>query len=625
MEVFEIAGYPLGIERSGVNFLDPAYAFSEIVNGYVYRQVLQSRKGFSRFANRLSDGSRVMGIFEFVLRSGDKDLLVISKEYLYKWNTGTNAFDQVPMNSAVAIGTFSISSNNEYVSGTGYPTKTGSDRFIFTGSGMSDVYFYDGVDVKRFTNTTDNPDYAPPSSGALNKSKYVFYFGERLNFLSPTIANLLQPQTVLYSGIRNSAGNGDKFNVAGSGTSIADSYEYMTGAIIPGDYMLINFNRSSWTLEKTRDAFNPYFFRKIPGVLGTDASFSTVGWNNQSESIGKTGVLLTDGRSSLRSDNKIPYLTSNDITQTNFDLVYGGFDRENEQFIYSYPSIESGDTTEATGTQDKVLVHNYKEETWSINTQRFSVFGQTDKGQDLVWSDIYEANDESWLRWDTTEQVWNKIGLGEAVQKTLAGDNLGFVYQLNQDNDDYFVNVTNITAASSAVATVSACAIQVGDVVVLENVEGMTEINGINANVTAIGLTSGATTSITVNIDSSGFTAYATAGSVSKVIQFSATLSTFNPYRDQGRKIWVSHIEFLIDTGSGSLDVSIIEDEEEYPFKTTTLTPSVLTTASKQWITMTVNQESNFITISMEEASVSSSMNITSIRIHAAQGGFTSA
>lgn len=620
MDIYEIAGMPSGIDNAGVNFLSPIYAFTNIENGYVYRQVLQSRLGFTPFGNRLSDGSRVMGIFEFILRNGEKELLSISKEFLYKWNSVTDLWDQIPNNSANPFVSFGIVSNSDYVSGTGYPDKNGGDRFVFTGSGMSDIYFYNGTNVKRFTNTTDNPDYQAPAAGVLSKAKYVSYFGERLNLFVPTINALLQPQAVLYSGIRNSAGNGDKFNVAGSGQLPADTYENLMGINIPGDYMLINFNRSAWTLEKTRDAFNPYFFRKIPSVIGTDASFSSVSWNNRTESLGKTGVIVSNGRENVRSDDRIPYFTSDEIDQTNFDLVYGGFDRINAQYLYAYPSI----ATEGETTQDKVLVHNYEEDTWAVNTQRFSVFGQTDKGLELSWDDIYELNNPSWEMWDTTEQIWDQIGVGAAVQKTLAGDNMGFIYDLNEDTDDYYVVITGITQAADAVVTVNPCALQIGDTVVFENVEGMTEINGLEAIISAVGTTAGAVTSITVNIVTTNFTAYTSGGSVSVPINFSAELAPFNPYRSQGRKVWVSHIEFLINTDGGSLLVDVFENEEESPFIENVLLQPISQRSAREWITMTVNQESNFITLAMSQDSVSEQVQITSIRIHCMPGGLTS-
>ena len=290
MEVFEITGYKSGIERSGVNFLDPADSFETLKNGFIYRQELKSRKGFSQFSkDRLEGNLRVMGIFENVLPDSTTELLVIDKNFLYSYNETTDVFDKIP--TAGSLGgahTFGITNNEDYVSGTTYLDKAGGQRFVFTSKGMSKIYFYNGTDVRDFTNAADNADYQAPAAGALTKATNVIWFGERLNFFVPVIGGVTLNQTVLYSGIRDAAGNGDKFNTVGSGSLDADTYELMKGALILGDIVVMNFSRSTWTLEKTRDAFNPYFIRKVPSVLGTDATFSSVSWNYEIKSAGKT-------------------------------------------------------------------------------------------------------------------------------------------------------------------------------------------------------------------------------------------------------------------------------------------------------------------------------------------------
>lgn len=617
MDIYEITGLQTGISRSGVNFLQPKDSFQNIVNGFIYRQELKSRQGFKQFAlNKLIDGSRVMGIFEHILPNDDTALLAVTKEFLYKFNDTTNMWNQVPIAGAAPVGGFAIVSNDSYVSGTTYPFPDGSERFVFTSKGMSDIYQYNGTNVTVFNNVVDNPNYQAPASGTLSNATYVTWFGERLNFFVPVINGLPQAQQVLYSGIRNTGGNGDKFNVPGSGAISADTYEYMTGAIIAGDYMVLLFNRSSWTLEKTRDAFNPYFIRKIPSVIGTDAPFSMAFWSNQTMSAGKTGMVITDGRESLRQDNLIPYFTADEFSQADFSLTYGGFDRIPSQFLFLF---RSNDSNLADVTQDKILVFNYEEKTWAVYDIRFSVLGQTDKGVNLAMNDIFEDNDPSWGRMDTTEEIWNKIGIGIAVQKTLAGDNNGFVYELNADYDDYFVLVSAITQASSAVATIADSNFQIGDIVSFENVEGMTEINGLT--LTVIAATS---TTITLDVDSTLFSAYTTGGSVSKVISFSAETIPFNPYRSEGRRVYVSHVEFLLNTNGGNLMLDIYDDENEDPFKSNVLLQPVSTVKAREWITVSVNQEANFITFAMSQQNPSSQVVITSIRIHAERGGFTS-
>jgi len=633
MEIFEITGYQTGVSRAGVNFLQPKDSFQNIENGFIYRQVLQSRQGINKFAERLTGGVRVFGIFEHTLPDSTKDLLVFDKNYLYKYNTGTGVFDQIAFGGSLAVyAGFNITSNSAYISGTSYPTADNLGRFVFTGSGItasggSAVFFYDNASntVKNFTVVGDNPNYQAPLQGALNRAKYVIWFGERLNFFSPTLASTQYTQGILYSGIRNSGGNGDKFAVAGSGMLQGDTYESINGASILGQVIAINFDRSNWTLEKTADAFNPYFIRKVPSVLGTDASYSFVSWNNLVKSVGKTGLIGTDGRQSGRIDNKIPYFTQDEIDQIDFELTYGGFDRLNNQFLWSYKVSETD-----TETQNSVLVSNYEEDTWSVYDLRLTVFGQTDLGLNLNWNQIDETIDPAWAKWSTTEQIWNKIGLGKSVQKTLAGDDLGFIYELNSDLDDYITDISGITNATSAVVTISASAFQVGDRVTITDVEGMTEINNFDIEGTDHDfepwiVLAATTTSITLNVDSTLFGIYTTGGKLSKVISFKAETIPFNPYRDIGRKCYVSHVEFLIDNNGGFLKVDVLQDEEESPYKQNILLlPSQTSTKAREWITMTVDNEANFHTFVLKQESPSTQLIITSIRIHAAPGALTS-
>lgn len=632
MDVYEITGLATGVSKAGVNYLQPADSFQNITNGYIYRQVLQSRQGVGYFAPRLADESRVFGIFEHTLPDSTKELLAVDQNFLYKYNTGTGIFDQVPFaGSMAAYAGFNVSAKDLYISGTSYPTATNGPRFVFTGEGIapnaagSSIFYYDGTDVRDFTSLVDNANYAAPPGGALTSATYVLWFNERLNFVVPVIAGIEYNQGVLYSGIRTVSGNGDKFNVAGSGLFQADTYQNITGATILGQIIVLNFDRMAYTLEKTRDAFNPYFGRAVPGVLGTNAKFSSVSWNEAVRSIGKTGILGNDGRQNLRVDNKIPNFTLNEIDQVDFNLTYGGFDRINNQFLWAYKESES-----ESDTQDRVLVGNYEENTWSIYDQRFSVFGQTDIGLNLTWDDIDEVGgNESWAQWDTTEEIWDRIGLGASVQKTLAGDDLGFIYELNQDFDDYFTNISAIAAGATTTVTVTATGVLAGDLVTIANVGGMIELNNFDTDTSEqIGdlyeVISATPTSIEINVDSTLFTAYTTGGSLSKVISFYAETIPFNPYRSQGRRCFISHIELYIDTSGGSAKVDVFADQQTSPFKQNVLCKPTTTNQAAEWVSMTVDQEANFLTFAIKQQSPAVQYRQSNMRIHCAPGGMTS-
>jgi hypothetical protein len=211
----------------------------------------------------------------------------------------------------------------------------------------------------------------------------------------------------------------------------------------------------------------------------------------------------------------------------------------------------------------------------------------------------------------------------------LAGDNLGFIYDLNADFDDYFTNISAITQASEAVLTVNASGIMEGDRVVVQNVVGMTEINNFDPetdspNFVAYIVKSATPTSITLNVDSTLFTPYTSGGSISKVISFKAETIPFNPYRDKGYRCYISHIEFLVDNNGGSLRVDVLADEEQTPFKKNVLVKPRRGGKGREWITVSVDNEANFMTFVMKQESPATQVRITSIRIHCQQGGLTS-
>ena len=630
MEVLEITNYTSGIEKAGVNYLQPSDAFEEIFNGFVYRQELQSRKGFAYFGARLAGETRITGIFDYIKVDGSREILVTDMNFLYRYNSSTNIFDQISFGGSIAAyGGFGILDNESYISRAAYPTGTNTNRFIICGPGInataagSSILFYDGTNVLDYTNVADNTNYAAPTSGTLISANYVLYHNERLNFIVPTVLSE-RNQGVLFSGIKTLSGNGDKFNVAGSGLLEFSTNQKITGAQILGQDLVVLFQESTKLLEITTDAFNPYRLRNIPSFIGTDAPFSAVSQANSIESVGRNGILKTNGRQSLRIDNKIPFFTFNGMDQSKFDLTYGGTNKNTGQFFWSYLEAEGG------LTQDRILVRNYEENSWAVFDQRVSVFGSVIDGRDLTWDDIDETSgNPSWISWDTTLETWNKIGLGDRTYKVLAGDDLGFVYEFDAETNDYVTAITGITKASQAVLTVNACAIQVNDLVMISDVEGMTEINNFDpsstefVNVNYYTVQAATPTSITIDRDSSLLTTYIQGGLLTKPINFSAKTIPLNPYRQAGLKFYVSHVEVLINTLQGVLQLSVFEDEQNSPFKSEILLNPTLDTQEREWVSMSINQECNFVTFLFEMTSSIEKLKISSVRIHGKPGGIT--
>ena len=110
-----------------------------------------------------------------------------------------------------------------------------------------------------------------------------------------------------------------------------------------------------------------------------------------------------------------------------------------------------------------------------------------------------------------------------------------------------------------------------------------------------------------------------------KVIDFEARTIPFNPWRSEGKMVYVSYIEFLLDTNAGSLLVDVYADEEDSPFISDVPIKTTTTTKAREWITMGVNQEANFLTFVFKQSSPSRQVRLTNTRIHARPGGISGA
>jgi hypothetical protein len=368
--------------------------------------------------------------------------------------------------------------------------------------------------------------------------------------------------------------------------------------------------------------------REISTALGSDADFATIGYDNIVESLGKLGIIGTDTRQVLRRDDKLPYFTRDEVDPNDIDLTYAGYDIDNSQFMFAYLSNENNETST---TQERVLLHNYEERSFAIYKQRFSCFGNTEVGKELAWNQIDETIDPSWGAWDTTENIWNKIGIESGEKKLLAGDDYGFVYEMNIDYDDQIARIFGITQANPAVLTVDENAYIVGDKVRIENVVGMEEINSDPSpdndsnnyyTITAVDHDAG-TITIDKNTTKPEFNEYGHGGIVSKVIEFRAKLNEFNPWREEGLQCYLKEVEFLLDTDGGSLRIDIYDNSSDSPWLEDILVLPTSETKNKEFVKLSIENVADFHTIQMRQLSAANQVKIKSIRLLAEPAGWT--
>lgn len=119
----DLVPYLISEFKSGINdymqpWMRPQDAFEPLENAYTYRGTINKRSGYAQFGDRLADQNPVMGITQYINEStGDIRLVVCTTRNAYLYDSGTNAFNAIPI--VENIGTIDASA----VATTALPTQ----------------------------------------------------------------------------------------------------------------------------------------------------------------------------------------------------------------------------------------------------------------------------------------------------------------------------------------------------------------------------------------------------------------------------------------------------------------------------------------------------------------------
>jgi len=564
------------------------------------------------------EDTAVLGIHEYRKSDGTVELIACDQNYFYKYVSGNNLFQQVQFAGTASAFSNTIDQLFRYSNWRAIDASGGVGNEVFTDllifvDNNNEPAVYDGTDIQLLS---DRTEYSAPPQGTLNKALHVFPYGERLIFLSPTIDSKAYPQAVLWAPINDLSGSGLDFSGNQSGILSANTNSIMSAAMFLGDTLIVWFETDVFALELTDDAFAPFRWTRLEHDRGCEAPYSAVGFLGTARALGKLGILGTDGRTVGRYDNKIPFFTRDDVDPDIIKQVYGIADETDSQYWIAY-----GDAFTASSENDRILINNSEENNWAIYEIDLHSANKTVVGKAIAWDDLNEL-------WDDAVPVWDKWGILDNKYKLVFGDHHGFIFYYGDAFVDSEVRIRGITAANPAVITTEPCPFQVGDSVMLLNVDGMTEINtdddvvGIYPTITAI---SSDRKSVTLNVDSSNYTAYTSGGLLRKRYEFEAEFVPFSPGRSDGKKTYIGRMDFLIKSGTGSYIVDFYDDRRDddwtAPIWTYTFESENDDTKRDRWYSIYVDHEADFHRFKVTQKKILEEVSIKSIRIHYKLGG----
>jgi hypothetical protein len=310
------------------------------------------------------------------------------------------------------------------------------------------------------------------------------------------------------------------------------------------DDLLVFTSASTWVVRYTGSDVVPFSLDRIDESRGSEAPYGTITYLNRTSAASTRGLIISDGYSVIRSDNKIPQFSFNNIDQSRFFQCFAGAVDEDRDHYLIYP-------TPGEEISDRILVTNYEEDNFSVYRIPLSCMGNFTGAFDVTWGDLLGFNN-----WDELAAVygsWNSFAYSQGAPFAVGGGHEGQIYKLNViEIEDYPVMIRDVVVVDSQTLRVTTDFqnYEVGDFINFESLSGMFEVNDKQAPIKEIQT---ANYTFDVEIQTSRFNAYTGSGVASKVINFLTKTKKFNPFTEQNKKVRCGWVYFYVSTTGTSL------------------------------------------------------------------------
>jgi len=386
----------------------------------------------------------------------------------------------------------------------------------------------------------------------------------------PNRVRFCQNGTPLTIGV---VGAGPKWTTVGAWASDIPGYggyvdiptsEQIVTAEFVRDVLLIKCERSSYKLTYTGIRTTPFALEKINTELGAESTFSAIPFDNGILTVGNYAITLDDSVNVTRIDVQIPYQIF-DIKNRNsgVDRVHGIRDFYLETVYWTYTDWSTGKVY-----PNKLLVYNYRNQTFSIFNDSFTCLGYYQRGSDVTWATL------SYDRWDQWEATWGSGSLQSQFPLVVAGNQVGYVSVLDESSINEVslpisgingtLNPTQFTCPNHNL--ISGTFVKVTGIIAATGPPDYSSLNGkiylvrvLSNNV----ITLQDSTFANVNLGPGGN--YIGGGQLSVVNNFKLKTKAFAPFYEQGGQARLGYVDFLLDkTNDGEVTAQIFIDECGY-------------------------------------------------------------
>lgn len=474
----------------------------------------------------------VMAIMNYYDVNGNEELVVVSTRTFNSYNESTNQLEYEPLPAGFnfAGGDSLTGGNKDFFHWTNYPDpSTEAPRLLFC-NGVDPILVWDGSAITA---------YAPTLPAGVSKisAKRLNLYYDRL-ILVRCLQDGTENVRLIY--VSGTGTNGDDFTVTDNGAGryfVKTNTPLITAEISRNDLMVVS-QRGNHIFKYTNNDSVPFLIQQFSTNRGADAKMGIINYVTRTFYVSRRGLMETDGYDAVRIDEKIPDYIEDNIDQDDFDDIFFGTTDDERQLwmLHRGPSANE---------HNRVLVYNYDEGSFAVYTLPFTCTGISQYYFGVTWDDLTAENGyPTWEAFGNQFATWDDVGGDAKKVITLAGGYHGQVWVVFEgsvtDND---VRIRGISNADQAVITTDYQNFELNDVVYIVGVEGMTDMNGIIA--TVVEVTDNNT--ITLNVNSSEFSAYDSGGIITKVPQSNYLTPKFNPFIGVNKKARYGYVYFYID------------------------------------------------------------------------------
>lgn len=502
----------------------------------------------------------VMGIMTYQTGTvNDQPTIAFDTQFAYQFTA--DGWQRIGSSTTAPAAGIWSGSDSQFFWGANYQATSSSATFLFvTNFNPPDLMqYWDGANWHIF-----NPAFNVTAGNTIQTARIIVPFKNRLVLL-----NTVENNSVLGNGL--SFQNRARYSMVGDATNTQAFYDDANAANFKGggfldnlqtqeaiisaefikDRLIVFYERSTWELAYTGNQQLPFVWQQINTELGAESTFSSIPFDKQILTIGNVGVHACNGANVERIDNKIPTTVFQIQEDNNGVLRTAGIrDYYTEVAYWTYPD-GSQSNPNADVYPNRILVYNYKADTWSLTADSFTAFGYFDQQSDLTWATAH-------FTWAEAEMTWGSGQNQGQFRQVIAGNQEGYILILNSDlaRNAGALQITNIDISTPGLAVLTIINHNISvieqaedsqEFLLIENVQGSGTITNLHFGIFPV-VSTGAST---VTIDVSSFPpltgTYSGAGTAARVSNINIISKDWNPYDKQGKNIRINKIDFLVD------------------------------------------------------------------------------